>query len=1003
MHRAGSAGVLFAGVLFGAVVFGGCSRTHYRLRADRDVAEIYAEKRCEEAYTLPPLDGIEVDPRSRFFDPSPEDCPALPFPEPQLFGYELPDLATGDPRRALPTPEVDRVEETPIEELPPVGPQVDPQTEPSLDPLLESLPDPKMELPQPLSHQNGSERGMVSLAGMIAEEASSTQVDWPAGPVSSEVRLAELLRADGEAVAGSESANAAADALTDDEEEGEELRIVPIPPEYWQQLPESCVSRMLEFGSVQKEFRKSFTDAKANPVADLLSDAPRLTLPMITELASINNRAIQTQKETLYRAALVLSAERYEYVLRPTRRGNGTGVFYRFSRFDNVTSDSLSVPTATTVRKTTAMAGQFLMSFANSVVMTFDGPSGFTANVGTDLLFEFQQTVFQRDVVFEDLTRAERNVVYAARDLIRGKRELYLNLAGDYYDLLLAYRQIEIRSQDYFSNLRAFLQARAEYLQAGRIPRVQVDQIEQDALGSSSVLVQTSNRLETDLDRLKLLIGLPPEMPLNLDLEELESLTVSDELTVTRQLVVRSRQTLVDAAENRLGERDAAINGAMVLVNRLIDSLSVRRKIAKRVEPTEEEHRANNVRRRLKLLEARLNSDQLDQVRERELNAKFPPATLIRFARTMDLIEALLQQATRAEILRLQNDSSDDDLDPQDIKTAESEFELLYDRWDEAVADRQLDQLKELVDDATELLKEIRDLTKLFVGDLLPTEESQLEEVIVATVADTVELVDEVESNDVGGLDDVTNDENEAMLLALYQRLSLMNQRGELADARRQIKLAADDLRSILDIRASQTLSANRSLSQPFAPFDFSGDGTQTRLSMALDTPLNRRIERNTYRAALINYQASRRDLIAAEDGIKFEIREDLRTLRVLRNNYEISVASAALAYERVNSTRLQYRLAIGNVVARDFLEAQRAYTSALRSVASDHIDFIKARIELFVDTESIRLDENGYWSGTREESLELPPIPNFYDANPNPYGRLPPCVKYSDEVRQNH
>ena len=859
--------------MFGVVTLGGCSRTHYRLRADRDVAEIYAEKRCEEAYTLPPLDGIEVDPRSRFFDPSPEDCPALPFPEPQLFGYELPDLATGDPRQAQPTPEVDRASATAIEELPPMEPQGDPQAEPPLDPLLDTLPDPTMELPEPLSHQQESNRGMVSLAGMIAEEASRTQLNWPAEPVSSEVRLAELLRADGEAVAGPSDAGAL--ELSDDEEQGEELRIVPIPAEYWQQLPESCVSRMLEFGSVQEEFRKSFTDAKANPVADLLSDAPRLTLPMITELASINNRAIQTQKETLYRAALVLSAERYEYVLRPTRRGNGTGVFYRFSRFDNVTSDSLTVPTATSVRKTTAMAGQFLMSFANSVVMTFDGPSGFTANVGTDLLFEFQQTVFQRDVVFEDLTRAERNVVYAARDLIRAKRELYLNLAGNYYDLLLAYRQIEIRSQDYFSNLRAFLQARAEYLQAGRIPRVQVDQIEQDALGSSSVLVQTSNRLETDLDRLKLLIGLPPEMPLNLDLEELESLTVSDELTVTRQLVVRSRQTLVDAAENRLGERDAAINGAMVLVNRLIDSLSVRRKIAKRVEPTEEERRANNVRRRLKLLEARLNSDQLDQVRERELNAKFPPATLIRFARTMDLIEALLQQATRAEILRLRNDSSDDDLDPQEIKATEAKFESLYDSWDEAVANRQLYGLKDLVDDAGELLTETRDLTKRFVGDLLPTEESQLEQVIVSTVADTVELVDEVESNDVGGLDDVTNDENEAMLLALYQRLSLMNQRGELADARRQIKLAADDLRSILDIRASQTLSANRSLSQPFAPFDFSGDGTQTRLSMALDTPLNRRIERNTYRAALINYQASRRDLIAAEDGIKFEIRED--------------------------------------------------------------------------------------------------------------------------------
>ncbi|MEM6472550.1 MAG: hypothetical protein AAF802_23510, partial [Planctomycetota bacterium] len=93
----------------------------------------------------------------------------------------------------------------------------------------------------------------------------------------------------------------------------------------------------------------------------------------------------------------------------------------------------------------------------------------------------------------------------------------------------------------------------------------------------------------------------------------------------------------------------------------------------------------------------------------------------------------------------------------------------------------------------------------------------------------------------------------------------------------------------------------------------------------------------------------------------------------------------------------------IGNVVARDFLEAQQDYTSALNSVASDHISFILDRIDLFLNTESIRLNETLYWESTKEDRIDLPVTPDFLDANPNPWGRLPPCLDYSDEVRVNH
>jgi hypothetical protein len=182
-------------------------------------------------------------------------------------------------------------------------------------------------------------------------------------------------------------------------------------------------------------------------------------------------------------------------------------------------------------------------------------------------------------------------------------------------------------------------------------------------------------------------------------------------------------------------------------------------------------------------------------------------------------------------------------------------------------------------------------------------------------------------------------------------------------------------------------------------PFSFGFDDSETRLSMALDTPLNRRLQRNNYRAALIDYNRAIRTLIEAEDNIKFAIRDDLRRLRLRRNQYEIGVKSAALAYERVFSTRLQLQLATGNVVARDFLEAQQAYTAALSRVASEHIAFILDRVELFFDMEAIRLDQLGYWPGLLDEEMQPPVQLNFFEENPRPYGRLAPRLQYSEEI----
>jgi len=240
-------------------------------------------------------------------------------------------------------------------------------------------------------------------------------------------------------------------------------------------------------------------------------------------------------------------------------------------------------------------------------------------------------------------------------------------------------------------------------------------------------------------------------------------------------------------------------------------------------------------------------------------------------------------------------------------------------------------------------------------------------------------------------------DMDDAMLTALAQRFDLMNQRGALADDWRAIKLAGDDLKSVLNLTASQSIRTDSTKNNPF---DFTFDDSTTSLSMTFDAPLNRKAQRNNFRAALINYQVGLRSLIELEDSIKLTIRDDLRDLQLDREQYQIAVASAALAYERVVSTRLQLQLGVENVAARDFLEAQQDYTQSLSSVAGEHIGYITDRIALFIDLELLQVDDSGFWPGLYDESLQ-PEVNIAPPAADGPYGLLPDRVWHTHRMRR--
>lgn len=954
----------------------GCTRTHYRLRADAEAYSILTEKSASTPWRLPFGFSVEPDPRSRFYDPSPTDDPWLPVPAPQLYAYSLPDLPERDPSRFRGhTPA--SAGDAPYPEIPPLSSREG----------------------QPQIAERSSDSPTDSTPTRSASEAITRHLTDAPNPRTASRNANAIIRAVAypadPAGLAPENQAAADDPTWDDQDGGiAEPTTIPIQEEVWESLPASCLIRMFEFASIREEYATTYG---TEPSAEQRDQSQRLTLEDIVELALINSREYQTQKETLYRAALRLTLERFDYDMKFATGGNRNSVDYSHNRAAGITQNNLGVPTTFTESAVLATGGDLLARFANNVLLTFNGPGGFAADIGSDLLLDISQSVFQRDIVLEGLTQAERDVVYAARDFMRFRKQLFVDLANRYYQVLLTYRRIEIDAQTYFSNLRGFQQVQAQY-RAEQLPRFQVDQFEQDVLANRSSLINSCNALEGSLDNLKLDIGLPSELPVNLDLAELEELTRRDEETAAAERVHRARRNVLTELGEDEPDREMLLNVVIDLVGKMLNLIEFRQRAGDEGGQAED----------LELLQDRLLVDEAEwkvrlnlQALADETGAKQPQQQIV-FRRTVDVVDSLLKLVDQQLVLGQRTGAPEDALaairgDAPELSEDNKELRKDLGRAITAAVEerRPLEGISELVKAAEALLADTDAVaaraSALVAAPQFPNEELREEANRLLEISQA--MLDE----DVGGLVPVEIDMDDAMLTALTLRFDLVNQRGELADVWRRIKLAGDDLKSILNLRASQRISTQSDVNRPF---DFTFDDSQTQLSMTFDAPLNRKAQRNQFRLSLIDYNAALRRLIELEDRTKLSVRNDLRQLPVDREQYAIAVASAALAYDRLVTTRKQLLLGV-DVSVRDVLESQEAYTRSLLALARAHVDYILGRIQLFHDLELLQVDDSGFWPMLYDERFQ--PEPNYelpYYAQPV-YGELPRRTWHSKKIKR--
>ncbi len=405
------------------VATSGCTRTRYRTAADRDAYCIVQEKSQFLTEDLPDNFTVRPDQRSRFYDPTNPDCPQLPVPRPVLRGYDLPMLASDAaqlpamPAQELSVPGAEDARSTdgmnnaaPENRVP--APPAEPIAPPAAGATSESSVQLSTTSPPPGSawgrskpaFSEASEGGNVidgqQFAPTVNSESLAAQpnantASSPVAQVTANMPLDGYSSRNSAVITAafqpptlsepnsSQATDAAKPSATGDQAASTEppsaeppnkpaeaaasppsalVNKVTIPAKAWEVLPQSCIDRMLEFQSLRDEYAQSFKGAKLDNSA---AGKRPLTLANLMELANINSREYQARKEVLFRAALALTRQRYQYELNPIPFGNGTAANYRHLRNGGIEQNTLSVPTGVGVQRTLATGGQFLATFAN--------------------------------------------------------------------------------------------------------------------------------------------------------------------------------------------------------------------------------------------------------------------------------------------------------------------------------------------------------------------------------------------------------------------------------------------------------------------------------------------------------------------------------------------------------------------------------------------------------------------------------------------------------------
>ena len=219
------------------------------------------------------------------------------------------------------------------------------------------------------------------------------------------------------------------------------------------------------------------------------------------------------------------------------------------------------------------------------------------------------------------------------------------------------------------------------------------------------------------------------------------------------------------------------------------------------------------------------------------------------------------------------------------------------------------------------------------------------------------------------GLMPVATDEEAAFAAAVERKLDILNAIDQLEDKKRKIVVAANALRGNVTLVSGVSL-ANDSVN--YSKFDLSQ--YRANAGLQLDLPFERMLQRNAYRTTLITFERSLRELGQTLDLSRDSVRQGLRTLEQLQQNYIIQTNALELANRRVAVTDML--LQAGRAQTRDQLEAQTAQLTAQNAVTQTLVDHLTARLRFLVDVGRLQIEGEKWWLRPQPVPSPVRPLP---------------------------
>lgn len=342
-------------------------------------------------------------------------------------------------------------------------------------------------------------------------------------------------------------------------------------PEYPPVVPQFTTDDEELFG-VTAERRQEAQRLRLGP------DAPdtltiELDLFQSLQYAVANSRDYRSRLEDLYLSALDVTLERHMFEPRPFV---STGLQYegggsRTLNFGgNVEYDSaLSVVNRAGVRQRLPYGGEIV---AEALVNFVDALQDNTSNGENATLALTGTLPLLRGAGFvnlEPLIQSERRVVYQIRQFENYRRELLVDVASRYFNLLVNQQRL-INRQVNFVNLSALTRRTQALYEAGRINFQEVQRARQAQLSAETSLIDSQQDYQSALDTFKLVIGMDTDQPLAIVAVELDIKAPFIELDDVVELATSFRldlQTARDQIEDAQRAVKVAENGLLPDLN----------------------------------------------------------------------------------------------------------------------------------------------------------------------------------------------------------------------------------------------------------------------------------------------------------------------------------------------------------------------------------------------------------------------------------------------------